>query len=120
APVGRVRLEAEERREHEKGRRRRPSLGAAADRVGGWLLGELSGAGEPAVQLGQAEEPEALRGLEDLLEDFDAQLALTVPKEPRNGDRVVVRPDRAVVVAHGVVAGRVTREGAQAPSGEQV
>src|SRR5262249_58751776 len=44
----------------------------------------------------------------------------TVTREPERDQRVVVRPDRSVVIGHRIVAGFAQRDGADAPAGEEM
>src|ERR1700761_6412658 len=43
-----------------------------------------------------------------------------VAREPERDQRIVMRPDRAVMIGHRIVAGLVQRDGADAPAREEM
>src|SRR5918996_4086678 len=112
-----VKAQPETRLQQEQRRRRRPGLRRAGHWIEGWALAAL--AGEAAEQPWQAPQVDVDRRVEQALE-YPGRLAReAVAREPRGDHRVVVWPERAVVVAHRVVAqlGRGNRP--DAPAGKR-
>ena len=108
----------EHRLQHQVRRARRPRLGRARDRV---AHGAVRGpAREPAEQLGQPEVVGRDRRVEQRGRDAVGRPGEPVPLQPGRDQRVVVRPDRTVVVAHRVVGGRGPAHRPDAPAREHV
>ena len=59
-------------------------------------------------------------GLHDAVDHLSGGVGMPVAAQTRNRNRVVVWPDRAVVIAHRVVMRRVGGQGADPPTGEHV
>src|SRR6185437_16234836 len=74
---------------------------------------------EAAEQFGKALEIEVGRGFEQALEEARGLAPETVARETRGNQGIVVRPDRAVVVAHRIVSRLGRGDGAYAPSGKR-
>ena len=87
-------------------------------RVGHGLV-ELR-AREAREQLRQAVVVEARGRIEQPLEDQREVLVEAVAAQPEGDQRAVVRPDRAGVVAHGVVGRMARRQRSHAPAGEHL
>src|SRR5918992_2453769 len=102
APDG-IDLEAEARLEHHEHAAGRPGLRRAGHRVRRRPLSLA--AVEAAVELGEPVELEELAGGEEALEDSQGGVGHAVARQPKGHERIVVRPDRTVVVRHRVVAG---------------
>src|SRR6266704_3891034 len=64
-------------------------------------------------------EIEEESGVEQTCEDYRGRLFQPVSGESRSNQGVIVRPDRSVVIGHGVVARFAARHRADSPSGER-
>ena len=100
-PAGCVGRDPEHRLQQQERRRRGPRLRDARDRVGDHR--RALGAVEAAVELRQAEVARARGDVEQRVGDPPDGAVVAVALQARGDDRVVVRPHRAVVVAHRVV-----------------
>src|SRR5262249_1199520 len=99
-------------------RGRGPGLRAARDGV---AHGHAEGAArEAAEELGHAVGGEVLRGVEEPGRDLQGGRVEAVALEAARDEGVVVRPDRAAVVADRGGAGLAAREGADAAAREEV
>ena len=116
-PRRRVEGQAEAGAEQPDRRRRRPGLRRAGHGIGGRPLA-AAGAGSRRTAPAAAAGPVAGRRRQPL-EQPRRRGAVAVAGEAEADQRVVVRPDRAVVVAHRVVAGLGRRQRADAPAGEE-
>src|SRR6185437_4629164 len=113
----RIELQAERRLDKREGRGAGPGLRRAGDRVEGRSAVGLTT--EAAEELGQSAQIHVGRCIEQTLEQ-GLDLALqAIPREPQGDQRIVVRPDRAVVVGHRIVAGFALGDGANAPAREE-
>src|SRR5581483_2239394 len=99
-------------------RARRPRLRRAGDGVRHGPA--LVAAREAAEELRHASEREVARGVDEDAEEGGRRVGLAVAAEAAGEDRVVVRPDRAVVVAHRVVAAAPDGERPHAEAREEV
>src|SRR5439155_24108991 len=115
-----VGLEAEDRAEAEEHHAGGPGLRDARDEVIGGPRREAEIAREAAEELRQLRVREPPAGLHERAHDLGRLLAEPVAGEAVRDERVVVRPDRAVVVAHRVVRRIPARERADAPAGVHV
>ncbi len=97
-------------------RSRSPSLW----RTGDWIKRRASSgrAREAAQQFGQTVQFQVGGGVEHGAEDSDRLVLGVIATEPGSDHRIVVRPDRAVVVGHWIIAGRAARHCPDAPSGK--
>ncbi len=77
-------------------------------------------AGKSAEQLGQALVVEAHRGVEQPGHDFHRAVGATGSGQAPRRHRVVMRPHRAVVIAHRIVAALGARQRAHPPSGKHI
>src|SRR4029077_13979054 len=102
--------------EHED-RRGRPGLGSAGDGVESGALPWSSR--EAAEQFGQPMEIDEGARVEHRLQHLEDFRLESVAREPVSDQGVVVRPDRAVVVGHGIVAYFSVRQRANSPSGKR-
>ena len=95
-------LEAEGRLQQAERSRARPGLRRAGDRI---LSGRVAlEPGETAVQLRQPAQIHVGGGLEQRAEHLRGRPLQAVAREAHGDQAVVVRPDRAVVIGHRVVA----------------
>ena len=112
-PLGGVDAQAQHRLHHQEDRPRRPGLGQAGDRVGDRRLARL--AHEAAEQFGQPHLKMSGRAV-DLAQQHGDRSPLAVTGHPRRRQGRVVRPDRAVMIAHRIEAGLSLGQGPQAPA----
>src|SRR5207245_7856776 len=104
---GGVGHDAESRLHEMESRARTPRLRVAGDQVFGRAVVVLRVAPKSAEQFGQTVIGHADAGFHDAVDDLARRDGVPVPAQARGRDRVVVGPDGAVVIAHGVVVGRV-------------
>src|SRR5207247_6833610 len=97
-----------------------PGLRDARDEVISRSRREAQVALEAAPEFGEPVVREAPAGLDERSYDLVRLLTQAVAGEALRDQRVVVRPHRAVVVAHRVVGWVLARKGADAPAGVHV
>ena len=95
-----------------------PGLRRASDRIK--RRPAMALAAEAAEQFRQPPQVHIGRGVEQALEDVLDRMHQTVARQPERDQRVVVRPDRPVMIGHRIVAGLAERNGANAPTGEEM
>src|SRR5262245_40991616 len=110
----RVKLQAKGCFQHGECRAARPGLRRAGDRIKHGTA--LALAPEAAEQFGQPPQIHIARGIEHAVEQVGHRVLQAVAGEPKRNQRIVVRPDRAVVVGHRIVTGFADRDGADAPA----
>ena len=107
---------------------------AASSNVNGVALAQACGAQATGYSVGPRcfSAPEAAEqfrkppqihiggGVEQALEHLLDRMLQAVAREPERDQRVVVRPDRTVVIGHRIVARFAARHGADAPAGEKM
>src|ERR1051325_10896183 len=113
-----VELQPERRLDQRERRRARPGLRRAGDRIE--RRAAAAPAREAAEELGQAAQIHVGRRVEQALEHLLDGALEAVAGEPERDQRIVVRPDRAVVIRQRIVALLALRDGADAPAGEEV
>src|SRR5262245_45972034 len=115
---GRIELEPERRLDQRERGGARPRLRRAGDRI---VRGPAPAAAlEAAEQFRQAPHLHVGRRIEQALEHALDRAIEAAAREPERNQRIVVRPDRAVVVGHRVVARFRAGDGANAPAGEEL
>ena len=117
-PARSVRIDAEDGAQQEEHRARGPGLRRARDRVADRLL--LLPLAHPAEQFRQPVVPEVARRRVGAGEDLQGFALHPVVRQAHRDDRIVVRPDGAVVVAERVVGGLAAREGPDPPAVESL
>src|SRR5262249_5163785 len=113
-------IEVEPKRglQHEEKRPACPGLRRAGDRIEGWAsaMPPL----KAAEQLGQTAQLHIGRRRDHTLEYGIDGRFMSVSCKAECNERVVVRPNRTVVVGHGIVPSLLVRNRADAPTREQV
>ena len=114
-----VRIEFEPKRSLEEQQRSacRPGLWRTRDRIkrGSALTAAL----EAAIELRQAPQIHVACGIEQALKHTVDRVLVPIARKPCRDERVVVRPNRPVVIGHRVVAALLARHGTNAPSGKE-
>src|SRR4051794_4917042 len=113
-----VELDAERCLQQREWRRAGPGLRRAGDRIERRAAPLL--APEAAEQFGQPPQVHVGRRVEQALEDMRHRMLEAVAREPERDQRIVVRPDRAVMIGHRIVAHLALRDRADAPAREGV
>src|SRR5262245_3606567 len=113
-----IELQAERGLDQREGSGARPRLRQAGDRIVG--RSAPAAALKTAEQLGQAPHLHVGRGVEQALEDALDRTPEPVAGQAERNQRIVMRPDRAVVIGHRIVARFGIGDGANAPSGEEL
>src|SRR6185295_3421294 len=114
---GGVEFETEGRLDQRERRRTRPSLRRTRDRIERRPPAAL--ALEAAEQLGQAAQIHVARRIEQAFEHLRDRALVAIARKPERDQRVVVRPDRAVVIRHRIVARLAARDRTDAPAREE-
>src|SRR4029077_2763781 len=113
-------VEFQAERSFKEGERRsaRPGLRRAGHGIEGRPVAVLLR--KTAEQLRQPAIVHVIRGAEQAVEQALDRLFVSVAREPERAQRIVVRPNRAIVVRHRVVTCLTRRYRADAPAGEEV
>src|ERR1700722_5461892 len=113
-----IEFETERRLEQGEWRRTRPGL----RRTRNWIERRPTSlfAPEAAEQFGQPAQVHVGRSVEERLEHLLDRMLETVTRQPRGDLRGFVRPDRSVMIGHGIVTSFPGGHGADAPAGEEV
>ena len=71
---------------------------------------------KPAEQFGQPPQIHIAGGVEQALEHMFDRMLQSVAREAECDQRIIVRPDRSIVIGHRIVTRLAARDGADAPS----
>src|SRR5262244_1364817 len=96
-----IELQSEARLYQGKSGGARPSLRRARDRI---HRGRGGTARKAAEQLGEASRLPIGNGIEHALENSQCRILEPVPREPDRDHRIIVRPNRSVVIRDWIVA----------------
>src|SRR3954451_19977182 len=113
-----VELDAQRRLQQRERGCARPGLRRAGDRIERRAAPLF--APETAEQFGQPAQVHVGRGVEQSLEDMRDRMLEPITREPERDQRIVVRPDRPVMIGHRIVTHLALRDGADAPAREEM
>src|ERR1700722_450445 len=113
-----IEFETERGLEQGEWRRARPGLRRTCNWIERWSTSLF--APEAAEQFGQSAQVHVGCSVKQRLEQKIDRMLEAVTREPKGDQRIVVRPDRSVMIGHWIVTRFTVGHSADAPAGEEV